>query len=185
MTRRKYLQGLTLIELMIGVLIVSIIVGLGVPAFDDLIQRSRSTSEYNRFVGDIVFARSEAVKRRAAVTLCASTDETNCAGTDWDGGWLVRIPGGGDILRVGSPTNGVDIVASGFANNGSISFAGDGKLEDGVVANIGRFVFCDADGDTSAKGISFSPFGQHRQMRDTNADGIVDYDDGATQNVTC
>lgn len=170
---------------MMGILIVSVVLGLGIPAFDGLIQSGRSTSEYNRFVGDIVFARSEAVKRGTAVVLCASTDQTICAGSNWDGGWVVRVSGGGDVLRVGSPTNGVDIVASGFANNGSISFGGDGRLESGVVANIGRFVFCDADGASSAKGISFSPFGQHRQMRDTNGDGIVDYVDGATQNVSC
>jgi type IV fimbrial biogenesis protein FimT len=185
MACRKKNQGLTLVELMVGVLLVAIILGLGVPAFDDLIQRGRSTSEYNRFVGDLVFARSEAVKRGTTVSLCAATSETTCGGTNWDGGWLVRIAGGGDILRVGTPTNGIDIAASGFATNGVITFAADGKLENGVAANIGRFVFCDAGGDSTAKGISFSPFGQHRQMRDTNDDGIVDYNDGAVQNVSC
>ncbi|MCW8196100.1 prepilin-type N-terminal cleavage/methylation domain-containing protein [Proteobacteria bacterium 005FR1] len=185
MACRKKIQGLTLIELMVVVFIAAIVLGFAAPTFEGFIRSSRSTSEYNRFVGDLVFARSEAVKRGTDVIVCPTTDQTNCAGTNWDGGWLVRVAGGGDILRVGLATNGIDIAASGFSNNGLITFDGEGKMENGVGANIGRFVLCDSHGNTTAKGISFSTFGQHRQMRDTNSDGIVDYNNGAVQNVSC
>lgn len=177
---------MTLVELMITIMLAGIVIGLAVPAFDGIIQRSRSTSEFNRFLGDMVFARSEAVKRSQVITMCPTTNQTACSGTDWDGGWLVRVGAAGDILRVGMPTKGnVEIAASGFATNGLISFGSDGKLEDGVAADIGRFIFCDDAGASAAKGLTFSPFGQHRQMRDTNDDDIVDYEDSGTQNVSC
>lgn len=189
-------QGFTLIELMVTLTVAAIVIGLAAPSFNGLIQRSRSTGEFNRFLGDIVFARSEAVKRSQAVVMCPTIDQSSCSGTNWDGGWLafvdldndqtVDLADGEEIVRVGMSTKGnVDIASTDFVSSGSLSFSGDGKLEDGVAADIGRFVFCDDSGAQSAKGLTFSPFGQHRQMRDTDDDGVIDYQDGGTTNVTC
>jgi type IV fimbrial biogenesis protein FimT len=63
------------------------------------------------------FARSEAVKRGAIVSLCPSADQASCGGTDWSGGWIAFVNPNGDatvdagevILRVwealsGTPT---------------------------------------------------------------------------------
>ena len=36
-----------------------------------------------------LLARSEAIKRNAVVTLCASSDGLNCTGGGWEQGWLV------------------------------------------------------------------------------------------------
>lgn len=188
MVNKAKSRGVTLIELMIVILIAGVLLGLGVPAFDDMIRSSRSTGEFNRFLGDIAFARSEAVTRNQPVVVCPTTNQSACNGTDWDGGWLVLINDGtGEVVRVGAKAKGnINIASKDFASDGSITFGGDGKLEGGNPDDIGRFVICDEGGDKTAKGLAFSPFGQHRKLRDTDRDDIIDYDNGGSQtNVSC
>jgi len=85
--------GFTLIELMVTVAIAAIVLALAAPAFTDLIARNRMTAAVNTFVTNLQLARSEAVKRGSAVSLCPDnpdTDEIDCSGdTDWDVGYLV------------------------------------------------------------------------------------------------
>jgi len=85
-------RGFTLIELLVTISIVAILASLAVPAFNEAMLGGKLTSLANNFVASAQFARSEAIKRNAAVTLCASSDGSTCTGA-WKDGWVVRAGG--------------------------------------------------------------------------------------------
>lgn len=108
---RHFARGLTMIELMITIAIAAILLGIGVPSFQAVIQANRVTTVANDVVGALQFGRSEAVRRGAAVTVCGSLDQATC-NASWQSGWIVR-DGTGAVLRVWpAPRAGV-VVAGG------------------------------------------------------------------------
>ena len=92
-------SGFTIIELMIGILVLSVLLGIGIPTFTDTIRNSRTTAQANDVVAAVMYARSEATKRGLPVTVCAAdTARTACAGAttaNWANGWLIFVDGGG------------------------------------------------------------------------------------------
>lgn len=86
--------GFTLIELLIVMFIATVILGVGIPNFREFIDNNRMAAAVNDLVSDFHLARSEAVKRRANVTLCASANwnapAPACGGTIADG-WIVFV----------------------------------------------------------------------------------------------
>lgn len=82
-------QGFTLIELMVTIMVMAIILMVAVPSFNEATLGSKLGSLANNFVASVQLARSEAIKRNAAVTLCASSDGSTCTGA-WKDGWIVR-----------------------------------------------------------------------------------------------
>jgi type IV fimbrial biogenesis protein FimT len=78
-------KGFTLIEVMITIALLVILLGLAVPGFQGLVQNTRASTLANEFTVGLTFARSEAVKRGAFVTLCPSSGS-------WASGWFV-VPG--------------------------------------------------------------------------------------------
>lgn len=71
-------------------MVVGILASLAVPSFVGLIQNNRVANEVNGFVGDLQFARGEAIKQGQPVSLCVSSDGATCiASTNWHSGWIV------------------------------------------------------------------------------------------------
>jgi type IV fimbrial biogenesis protein FimT len=87
-------RGFSLIELMIGLVLVTVLMGIGVPMFRSFIldQRLRATSSDLRV--SLTMARSEAIKRNRTIEL-----QPNASG--WDDGWTIPSPvvDGPDILN--------------------------------------------------------------------------------------
>ncbi|HET7201962.1 MAG TPA: GspH/FimT family pseudopilin [Steroidobacteraceae bacterium] len=71
--------GFTLIELMFTITVLAVLLAIGVPSFREFTQASRMATATNNLIADLNYARTEAIKRRQPVTLCRSTDGTNCA----------------------------------------------------------------------------------------------------------
>lgn len=83
-------RGFTLIELLVVALIMGILLGIAAPEAITFIRRSQAMGSVNEFISDINMARSEAIKRRTRVTICARQDDSACgSATDWNNGYLV------------------------------------------------------------------------------------------------
>ena len=87
---REQGRGFTLIELLVTITVLAVLAAVAVPAFDGVTLSSRLSSYSNSLVAASQLARSEAIKRNALVTLCASTDGLTCATNgQWEAGWIV------------------------------------------------------------------------------------------------
>jgi type IV fimbrial biogenesis protein FimT len=91
-------SGFTMFELVIVMVIVAILAAVGLPSFKYVTTSNRIASELNGLVGDLQFARSEAVKEGVPITVCVSTDGANCAAGDsaWESGWIVFTDSNGN-----------------------------------------------------------------------------------------
>jgi len=89
--RRAYARGMTLIELMTALVIAAILMAVAVPSFRNASLGSKLSASANNLLSSLQLARSEAIKRNVAVTVCASADGATCAGGGgWEQGWVVR-----------------------------------------------------------------------------------------------
>jgi type IV fimbrial biogenesis protein FimT len=90
--------GFTLIELLIVVSLVGVLASLAVPSFRSLLVNRTVQAAVDALMADMRYARSEAVKRSARVSVCQSANGTSCAtGSNlWVGGWIVFIDADGD-----------------------------------------------------------------------------------------
>lgn len=89
------MSGFTLLELMVVVVIAGILLAIGVPAMGNFISNSRMTAAANDLMGTLHYARSEAIKRRAPVTICTSANpldaDPDCAASPLLTGWVVFV----------------------------------------------------------------------------------------------
>src|ERR1700745_3875980 len=101
--------GFTVTELMVVVAIVAILLSLGMPSFRYITNSYRMSAEVNGLLGDLQYARSEAIKEGQTVTTCVFTNGTTCTGgTQGAGGCVVfsdpnangTVDGGEPVLRV-------------------------------------------------------------------------------------
>lgn len=82
-------RGFNLLELMVGITVLSVLLGVGVPSFIDMIRNNRLAQQANEFVGALSYARSEAAKRGFRVSACPANGAVCSGGTNWDTGILV------------------------------------------------------------------------------------------------
>jgi type IV fimbrial biogenesis protein FimT len=94
----KVSAGFTLLELMVVITIVAILMALGVPSYRYVTNSNRMSGEVNALLGDLQFARSEAIKEGATVTVCPTSNPSatppicNAGSSEWDKGWIVTSP---------------------------------------------------------------------------------------------
>ena len=82
--------GFTLTEVLVVVAIVAILLSIGVPSYKYITTSYRMSAEINSLVGDLIYARAEAIKEGQPVAICVSTDGLTCSGgTTWQSGWVV------------------------------------------------------------------------------------------------
>jgi type IV fimbrial biogenesis protein FimT len=123
----KRQAGFTLTEMLVVTAIVAILLSIGVPSYRYITNSYRMSSEANNLLGDLMYARGEAIKEGNGVTACASSDGATCSGSaSWQNGWLVfsnaaaaANPAAGTILRVQNKFTGTTpdtfVAASGIS----------------------------------------------------------------------
>lgn len=133
----KNYAGFTVVELLVTIFLAGVLVTLAVPAFFNMIQNQRATTQANNLVTAINVARSEANRRGLNVEICAAdAAQDDCAGTAvWEGnGWLVQEEGSGDVIRVwDAPGTGIRIDADGTDR---LVFRSNGELDGGGTTTI-------------------------------------------------
>ena len=152
----KKKSGFTLLELIIVLALISIVMAFGIPSMQTFTQNDRLTTNINKLIGHLAYARSEAVTRSQQVVVCASNDGASCSG-GWADGWIVYIDAdadnsftaGEEILRANQALEGGNTLAPtgigtqitydsrGFVNAASV---GSLQLCDDRTGNFGKTV---------------------------------------------
>jgi len=133
----KAQKGFTLTELIVVSAIVAILLGIGVPSYRYITNSYRMSGEVNSLLGDLQYARAEAIKEGQPVTVCTSADGATCAGGNaWSIGWIVFSDANGNrtvdaatdtVLHVQAPFTGTtpdSFVAAGAV--GAVTFNREG-----------------------------------------------------------
>ncbi len=181
---RKF-SGFTLLELMLTLAIGSVILVIGVPSFQGVMDNQRMTSATNEMVMTLNLAKSEAIKRVTYVSVCKSSNGASCsaAGTSWDDGWIVfanatvvnlgSVDAGDEIIRIyPALRNSLSITPKGTVD-GFLSFRPSGTLGTSAANMTGTLTMCDQRGAGSARGILLDPSGFWRVSRDLAHDGAA------------
>lgn len=94
---RNRSAGMTLIELMTALLVLSILVGIAVPTFREFAANSRVSAASSSLTTALSLTRSEALRTSAVARACPTTNQTGCANSlNWSTGWLVFADADGD-----------------------------------------------------------------------------------------
>lgn len=179
--RKNASSGFTLFELMLTIAVASILAAIAVPNMRDFIRNNRLTAAANDLLRSMQLARSEAIKQRANVVVCASDDpesETPACSDSVFAGWIVfadtnnnwdfdateqileRHPLLDPAISVANDEDGVvSYGPSGFANSA------------GAKTPTRNVVMCDARGNrnvadnSTARAIVIEPTGRSRATR--------------------
>jgi type IV fimbrial biogenesis protein FimT len=183
----RLLAGFGLIELMITLVIASIFLGLALPSFKKLTSDTRLTAYTNDFMTALLQAKSEAVKRDAAVTVLSASGTPG----QWEAGWYVYVnaspftnggvgnfdlandslclPDQNCLLRVHDPLSGgytLRTVTGGTSFDMVITYLGNGLT---LIAPIQEtFTLCDGTHDnTQSRQIAINAIGRARSSSGT------------------
>lgn len=122
-------RGVTLIELLVALSVLSILLAVGVPSLNQFTVNSKLSDYANSMFAHLSLARSEAIKRDTRVVLCKSTDGATCvAAGGWDQGWIMFADPDND----GSRGNGEQLITTMPALKTGFSFSGNGNISDYV-----------------------------------------------------
>jgi len=114
-TRSSGAKGFTLIELMITVMVSAILMAIATPYFRDFILGQRAKTAAYDLVSVLIYARSEAIKRNASVTVAPATG-------GWQNGWSVLA--GGSVLAAHESLSGLTVAGP----TGSLIYNSSGRL---------------------------------------------------------
>jgi type IV fimbrial biogenesis protein FimT len=173
---RRATRGFTLIELLVTIVVLSILLGLAVPAFRSFMQNDQQWVQTSNLILSFNVARSEAIKNDSTVfplipggpgaQICTSNDGVACTGTPWNQGWIVL---GADPANPQNPPKRLQVVGALPAgttltevvgNNLSVTFLSNGTVNTapGALVNVNpavpvpvAFKMCDSRGGAYAR----------------------------------
>lgn len=107
--------GVTLMELLVVVILAALLMSIGIPSYRYVTTSNRMATEINSLLGDMQYARSEAVREGQYVTVCVagntSPGSPSCAASGtatWQNGWIIfsdvnhdgTVDSVGSVLRI-------------------------------------------------------------------------------------
>jgi type IV fimbrial biogenesis protein FimT len=195
---------MTILELMVTLSVAAIITSLAVPNVRDIIRNNRLTAAANDLLHSTNLARSEAVKRQAAVVICASADSTAEPPSCRDGGftdWIVFVDtnGNGAVDGNGTAADPEPVIQKHGALHPSVTVRNDGAgiisyaasgfaTAPGAKTPSTRVVICDARGNeqiganSTARAIVIAATGRTRVTKaGTDVDAAIGIAGGCPQ----
>ena len=179
---KKYSMGVTLIELMIVLSIISITMMLASPSLKEFTKINRITSQVNILTRAITMARESAINFNRVVTLCRSDNQRSCGGK-WHNGMILFIDHNKDHIFNGNDffitkfekfPDGDLIFWRAFQNRQFLQMSPLGYTR----FQNGTFTYCPKEGLKYARGIILNAAGRVRFTEDENGDGIDEGADG-------
>ena len=160
-------QGFTLWELLVTVLVIGVVLGLGIPNFNEFSRNSEMASAVNALVSAVHVSRTEAVKRGVPITLCGSSTPLAAApACDGGTGGYFAFTDTNDLDADGQEDgNGTfdgadqillqrdrpaDQITTAISGPPLLRFQPNGFLLDG--ANLDRVLYCDPRGNAVGYG---------------------------------
>jgi len=118
-----------MLELVVTMGIAAILMAVAVPSYRYVTNANRIAAEVNGLLGDLQFARSEAIKEGQTVTVCASSNGTGCSAattTNWANGWMVfSDPNNNHVVDANEPIYRVQSTFTGtytFVSNNNVGY---------------------------------------------------------------
>ena len=137
-TARLVTRGFSMVQLMVTLTIIAILTGLAVPGYRYVTTSTRISGEVNNLLGDLQFARYQAIKQGQPVTVCpAATPYTGCLSastTNWTSGWIVfndvngngTVDTGEAVIRIQQALSGTDTLTLLTGGTGRVTFNREG-----------------------------------------------------------
>lgn len=168
----RRIRGFTLVEMMIVIAILAILMAIGVPSFQTFIQNASIRTAGESMQSGLALARTEALRRNAAVSLWVVTNTTaSCARSNTGSSWVVSFtdPAGAcangnsetvapRIIQTRSGADGstgvaVSVLSGDVPAGGAscITFTGFGRTQAGCTGGgtpLSRIVFSSAAANT-------------------------------------
>lgn len=155
---QMHAEGVTLIEALVTLAIISVVLAVGVPAVRDIVATNRMSAAVNDIVTSLHISRAEAVKRGEQTVMCATgawdSPAATCQNQNLAGGWIVFADDNprngardaGEAVVYSHPPigAGIDLTSPNriqFSNLGAPSIAAPGDIE---------FLLCDERGNRVA-----------------------------------
>ena len=172
-------SGLTLIEVLVVLAIISVMSGMVIPSMVKIHSRSKATAGVNWIIGAVNFTRHTAINLRITTTVCPSSGPIlKCAG-EWHDGLILFA-----VHNRDAKLNGKDFLVQRIRNDNF-----DGTLKWRAFRNRkylqmtefgytnyqnGNFVYCPVDGDLHfARQIVINMQGRARVVHTRNNEGIM------------
>jgi type IV fimbrial biogenesis protein FimT len=136
MGQKRFSAGFTLTELVMVMVIVGILTAIGTPTFKYVTTSNRIAGEVNALLGDMQYARTEAIKNGQTVSICttsAASNYTSCTSSNaWQSGWIVfldfagtgvyQAASDGTPLRTQPAFSGTDTFVATSANFSAVTY---------------------------------------------------------------
>ncbi len=163
----KKQSGFTLLELIIVLAVVALVMTFAIPSMQSFSQNDRLTTNINTIISHLAYARSEAVKRSAQVSICASGDQVTCGATGWRDGWLVYVDsnqnntldGGEEVIKAHGALDASQITGTGGGLGLTITYDNRGFATNGSTGALG---LCDGRTGPYGKTITITNTGRVR-----------------------
>ena len=176
--------GLSLLELLLTIALLSIILAATAPSLGGIIEQGRGDEAMRQLRGAIELTRTAAIGSGGLATLCPSADGLSCGG-QWRDGMIVFADGDGDripdspesilrVFRFAAPAG--DIRWRSFGNRQYLQMTAMGFTRD----QNGNFTWCPAGGDARlARRLIVNGAGRLREAADEDGDGVREAGNGA------
>ena len=165
-------SGMTLLELLTGIALLSIVLTAAVSGFSTLFANARINSQVNALVHSVHLAKQISRAKGTEITLCGSRNGVQCdVAKNWSDGWLIFANLDKDSPAQTDPNETLlEVHKAGKAVNISANRQAFVLRPFGKRSTNGTLIYCDQRGSASARSIILSYTGKPRVSNKT-ADG--------------